>query len=142
MKVLMPSGWWHNAGRTGEQVLTECFADAPESERENVMKLQAYLCGLFLDAGCAPGDVSFFMLAATTLGFPHEGGCYPEGGSGEMGKVLVQRIEQCGGAVFVRAPVAKIIVDDKTGRACGVKMIDELKGAEFYAKHCVVSACG
>merc|ERR1719326_2677891 len=142
MKALLPSGWWQYAGRTGEEVLEECFADAPPSERENVLKAQGYLCGLFLDAGCAPHEVSFFMLAATTLGFPHEGGAYPEGGSGEMAKVLVQRIESCGGSCFVRAPVAKIIVDEKSGRATGVKMIDEIGGAEFYAKRCVVAAVG
>merc|ERR1712232_1281683 len=142
MKSLLPSGWWKYAAATGEEVLEECFADAPASEKENVLKCQGYLCGLFLDAGCAPHDVSFFMLAASTLGFPHEGGCYPENGSGEMGKVLVQRLESCGGSCFVRAPVAKIIVDEKTGRATGVKMMDEVGGDEFYAKHCVVSACG
>lgn len=142
MKVLLPSGWWRYAASTGEEVLEECFADAPASEKENVLKAQGYLCGLFLDAGCPPHEVSFFMLAATTLGFPHEGGAYPEHGTGEMAKVLVQRIESCGGAVFVRAPVAKIIVDEKTGRATGVKMIDEIGGMELHARHCVVSACG
>jgi all-trans-retinol 13,14-reductase len=142
MKLLLPSGWWRYAGRTGEEVLEECFADAPPEERENVRKAQGYLCGLFLDAGCAPHTVSFFMLAATTLGFPHEGGAYPEKGSGEMAKVLVQRIESCGGACFVRAPVAKILVDERTGRATGVKMVDEVGGAEFRARRCVVSACG
>jgi len=142
MKLLLPSEWWRSAGRTGEAVLEECCADAPAEERENVIKMQGYLCGLFLDAGCTPQEVSFFMLAATTLGFPHEGGAYPEGSSGEMGKVLVQRIESCGGSVLVRAPVAKIIVDEKTGRATGVKMIDEVGGTELYARHSVVSACG
>lgn len=42
----------------------------------------------------------------------------------------------------MRAPVAKVIVDEKTGRATGVKMIDEVGGVELHAKHCVVSACG
>merc|ERR1712151_152700 len=60
MRLLLPAGWWKYAGRTGEEVLNECFADAPESERENVLKAQGYLCGLFLDSGCMPQDVSFF----------------------------------------------------------------------------------
>eukprot|EP00929_Paragymnodinium_shiwhaense_P007578 TRINITY_DN111493_c0_g1_i1.p1 TRINITY_DN111493_c0_g1~~TRINITY_DN111493_c0_g1_i1.p1 ORF type:complete len:689 (+),score=119.41 TRINITY_DN111493_c0_g1_i1:162-2228(+) len=142
MKTLLPSAWWTYASRTGEDVFNECFADAPESEKENVLKAQAYLCGLFLDTGCMPQDVSFFMIAATTFGFPHEGGAYPEKGSGEMGRVLTQRIESGGGSVLVRAPVAKIIVDSKSGRATGVKMIEELGGLEIFAKSCVVSAVG
>jgi len=44
--------------------------------------------------------------------------------------------------VVVRAPVATVIVDERTGRAVGVKMIDEVGGAELHAGRCVVSACG
>jgi len=82
------------------------------------------------------------MIAAVALGFPHEGGAYPAKGTGEMAAILVQRLEEAGGACFVRAPVAKIIMDERTGRAKGVKMTTEVGGAEFIAKHCVVSACG
>ncbi|CAE8640849.1 unnamed protein product, partial [Polarella glacialis] len=88
MGTLLPGAWWNYAGRSGEDVLTEIFADAPESEKENVIKIQAYICGLWLDAGCTPDRVSFFMIAAVSLGFPHEGGSYPEGGTGEMAAAL------------------------------------------------------
>jgi len=142
LSVLLPSAWWRYAGRTAEDVFGELFADAPESERENVIKMQAYLCGLFLDSGCAPDTVSFFMIAAVGLGFPHEGGAYPEHGTGEMAAALVQAIEDNGGSVFVRAPVARVLVDERSGRAVGVETTKDAGAATLMAKCCVVSACG
>eukprot|EP00931_Biecheleriopsis_adriatica_P114955 TRINITY_DN9081_c0_g2_i1.p1 TRINITY_DN9081_c0_g2~~TRINITY_DN9081_c0_g2_i1.p1 ORF type:complete len:711 (-),score=127.27 TRINITY_DN9081_c0_g2_i1:101-2197(-) len=141
MASLLPNAWWRNAGRSAEEVLDELFADAPASERENVLKLQAYICGLWLDSGCPPDRVSFFMIAAVGLGFPHEGGAYPEGGTGEMAAALVQSIEARGGACFVRAPVAKVLVDERSGRATGVEMAVEAGGVQLHASR-VVSACG
>lgn len=142
MRSLLPSAWWRYAGRSGEEVLNEIFADAPESERENVLKLQAYLCGLWLDAGCPPHRVSFFMIAAVGLGFPHEGGAYPENGTGEMAAALVQSLEARGGSCFVRAPVSRILIDSKTGKATGVELTADAGGEQLLAKHCVVAACG
>lgn len=141
MKAILPSVWWKYAGRTGEEVLEEIFADAPESEKDNVRLLQGYLCGLWLDAGCTPDRVSFFMIAAVGVGFPHEGGAYPEGGTGEMAKALVECIESHGGSVYVRAPVARVLMDER-GRAVGVETTDQAGGVKLYAKECVVSACG
>jgi len=141
MTSLLPNSWWRNAGRSAEEVLEEICADAPASERENVIKFQGYVCGLWLDAGCPPDRMSFFMMAAVGLGFPHEGGAYPEGGTGEMGATLVQSIETRGGAVFVRAPVAKVITD-KHGKAIGVETSKEAGSVQIMAKNCVVSAAG
>merc|ERR1719356_470789 len=142
LPALLPSAWWRYAGRSAEDVFNELFADAPESERENVIKMQAYLCGLFLDSGCAPDTVSFFMIAAVGLGFPHEGGAYPENGTGEMAATLVQAIEDRGGSVFVRAPVARVLVDERNGRAVGVETTKDAGAVKLMAKYCVVSACG
>lgn len=142
MRSLIPSAWWRYAGRSGEDVLNEIFADAPESERENVLKLQGYLCGLWLDAGCPPHRVSFFMIAAVGLGFPHEGGAYPEHGTGEMAAALVQSLEARGGSCFVRAPVSRILLDDATGKAVGVELTPDAGGGQLLAKSCVVAACG
>eukprot|EP00403_Amphidinium_massartii_P038675 CAMPEP_0178445616 /NCGR_PEP_ID=MMETSP0689_2-20121128/40284_1 /TAXON_ID=160604 /ORGANISM="Amphidinium massartii, Strain CS-259" /LENGTH=687 /DNA_ID=CAMNT_0020070223 /DNA_START=1 /DNA_END=2061 /DNA_ORIENTATION=+ len=151
LTLLLPSAWWRYASRSAEEVFAELFADAPAEERENVIKLQAYLCGLWLDSGCAPHKVSFWMIAATGLGFPHEGGAYPEGGTGEMAAALVQSLEARDGVCFVRAPVTKILVDEG-GRATGVEIAASLpKGSEsmvqaetvrLNARHAVVSACG
>eukprot|EP00928_Gymnodinium_smaydae_P043504 TRINITY_DN29132_c0_g1_i1.p1 TRINITY_DN29132_c0_g1~~TRINITY_DN29132_c0_g1_i1.p1 ORF type:complete len:699 (+),score=92.16 TRINITY_DN29132_c0_g1_i1:149-2245(+) len=141
MNASLPKAWWQYAGRSSEDVLMELFADAPESEKENVIKLCGYICGLWLDSGCPPHRVSFFMIVAVCLGFPHEGGAYPEKGTGEMAAALIQRLESAGGTCFVRAPVAKIVTDEK-GRAIGVKMTTEVGGGSISAKHGVVSACG
>eukprot|EP00565_Helicotheca_tamesis_P004048 CAMPEP_0185733370 /NCGR_PEP_ID=MMETSP1171-20130828/19297_1 /TAXON_ID=374046 /ORGANISM="Helicotheca tamensis, Strain CCMP826" /LENGTH=711 /DNA_ID=CAMNT_0028403089 /DNA_START=109 /DNA_END=2244 /DNA_ORIENTATION=- len=143
LRLVMPQIWWDYASRTAEDVLDELFADAPESQRENVLRLQAYLCGLWVDTGCAPHRVSFFMIAAVSLGFPHEGGAYPAGGPQEMPMALVQRVESAGGSVFVRAPVSQIMRDKVTGKATGVKMSEKYcGGVVIEAKHCVISACG
>jgi len=142
LKALLPSAWWNYAGRSGEEVLEEIFADAPDSERENVRKLQGYFCGLWLDAGCTPDRVSFFMIAAVGLGFPYEGGAYPQGGTGEMGCALTQCIEDHGGSVYVRAPVGRILIDEKNGRAVGVETTGNAGKVQLFAKTCVVSACG
>merc|ERR1740138_1386099 len=107
----MPRAWWQYAGRSAEEVLNDIFKDALDTQREDVLKLQAYLCGLWLDSGCPPDRVSFFMIAAVGLGFPHEGGAYPEGGTGEMAKALIECIESHGGSCYVRAPVERILID-------------------------------
>jgi all-trans-retinol 13,14-reductase len=142
MTSLLPQTWWQYAGKSAEEVLTELFADAPQAEQENVFKLQAYLCGLWIDSGCPPDRVSFFMIAAVGLGFPHEGGAYPEGGTGEMAAALVQSIETRGGACLVRAPVKRVLTEESSGRALGVEMVSDVGGAKLLAKRCVVSACG
>lgn len=141
MKALLPSVWWKYAGRTGEEVLNELFADAPESQKDNVLKLQGYLCGLWLYMGCPPHRVSFFMVAAVTLGFPHEGGAYPAKGTGEMAASLVECIEAHGGSCLVRAPVERILIDEN-GRAVGVETSADAGSVKLYANTCVISAAG
>eukprot|EP00747_Dinoflagellata_sp_TGD_P181803 gnl/TRDRNA2_/TRDRNA2_35764_c0_seq1.p1 gnl/TRDRNA2_/TRDRNA2_35764_c0~~gnl/TRDRNA2_/TRDRNA2_35764_c0_seq1.p1 ORF type:complete len:700 (-),score=120.75 gnl/TRDRNA2_/TRDRNA2_35764_c0_seq1:218-2317(-) len=141
MRNLLPSYWWRYAGRTAEDVLQELFADAPESEKENVLKLQAYLCGLWIDTGCFPDKVSFFMIAAVSLGFIHEGGAYPLGGPTEMAVALIQSLESNGGKCFVRAPVQRIIIDEPTGKATGVELTADNGNQQLRSK-LVVSAAG
>ena len=140
-QLILPSVWWKYASLSAEQVLSELFEDAPETEKGNVNQLIAYLCALWVDTGCPPHRVSFFMIAAVSLGFPHEGGAYPVGGPAAMGASLVERIEAGGGHVFVRAPVKRILVED--GRATGVVMSEKFGGGvRLTATKCVVSACG
>merc|ERR1711998_658324 len=117
-----------------EEVLQELFADAPESEKENVIKLQAYLCGLWIDTGCFPHKVSFFMIAAVSLGFIHEGGAYPEGGPAEMAVALIQSLESNGGKCFVRAPVQRITIDKPTGKATGVELTADNGNIQLRSK--------
>ena len=48
------------------------------------------------------------------------GAYYPRGGSSSIAKCLVAAIERRGGHVLVRAPVAAIDLDARTGAARGV----------------------
>mmetsp|Transcript_7348 Transcript_7348/g.11549 ORF Transcript_7348/g.11549 Transcript_7348/m.11549 type:complete len:451 (+) Transcript_7348:232-1584(+) len=127
-----------------EPLMQEIFQDVPESEQEHVHQLCAYLCGLWVDTGCPPHRVSFFMIAAVSLGFPHEGGAYPCGGPKAIARTLVERIEDASSSasrVYCRAPVQNIILED--GKAAGVKLSEEFcSGVILRARKCVVSACG
>lgn len=105
-------------------------------EDEATVRLRAFLSGLWIDAGCPPHRMSFFMLAATNVGFPHEGGAYPRGGPDAMALALVEAINKRGGRVLVRADVAAIDVRD--GAARGVLLRD---GTRIGAKT-VVAATG
>jgi all-trans-retinol 13,14-reductase len=141
LNTIMPTIWWNYAGRTAEDVFAEIFADAPSDQRDQVQELEAYLCSLWVDTGCPPHRVSFFMIAAVGLGFPQEGGAYPRGGPQAMSMTLVQRIEATDGChVYCRAPVHKILRNSTNdGAAIGVELVG---GTKVMAKECIVSACG
>ncbi len=67
--------------------------------------------------GVLPSDAPWpihAMVAASIWG----GAGYPIGGASEIGFNIVPVIESAGGKVLVRAPVARILIDDE-GRACG-----------------------
>ena len=53
------------------------------------------------------------------------GGAYPVGGSRVLAKAMVPIIESAGGHVFVRAPVTKILLNDRGTRAVGVQVKSE-----------------
>uniref|UniRef100_W5N6B4 Amine oxidase domain-containing protein n=1 Tax=Lepisosteus oculatus TaxID=7918 RepID=W5N6B4_LEPOC len=69
-------------------------------------------------AGVPPKDSSFLM---NTLLLHHykRGAYYPRGGASEIAFHIIPVIQKAGGAVLVRAPVQRILVDQK-GSACGV----------------------
>lgn len=71
-------------------------------------------------------------------GWQKLGVSYPRGGPQNTALAMVEAIEQRGGAVFVRAPVASILTDAATGEAVGVVMAT---GQQVRAKR-VVSALG
>lgn len=124
--------WQRWASRTAEDALRELFP----GEDLQTRRLRGYLSGLWIDAGCPPSRMSFFMLAATTVGFPHEGGAYPTGGSDAMALALAAAIEARGGRVLVRAEVASVVVEGE--RVRGVLMAD---GSRIAAST-VISAAG
>ena len=61
------------------------------------------------------------------------GGYYPRGGAASIPRAFIKALRKAGGAIRVRAPVSKILVEG--GRAIGVRLAD---GTEIRA-HAVVS---
>lgn len=130
--------WRQWAGKTASAALDELL---PGDDTETNL-LKAYFCGLWIDGGSPPDRMSFFMLAATSIGFPHVGGAYPDGGPDAMARALVDAIEARGGRVYTRAEVASIdtAAEGKRGgeRVTGVTMVD----GSTLSSPVVVSACG
>lgn len=92
--------------------------------------------------------MSFFLSVAVTLGFPHEGGVYPEGGPQAVARTLVERIEDDDAVsknrhspsrVYTRAPVKKILLNGDETKVTGVKLAN---GKDVMCHMGVVSACG
>lgn len=84
-------------------------------------RLRAVLSYNFGDYGTIPGDASFSMHAALQAHFL-KGVSYPVGGSSEIAYHIIPTITASGGNVFVRAPVAGILMDESGKTAIGVKM--------------------
>ncbi|XP_078522858.1 all-trans-retinol 13,14-reductase-like [Lissotriton helveticus] len=83
-------------------------------------ELRTVLSYLYLDYGVLPRNASFSMHALVVEDFLN-GAWYPSGGASEIAFHLIPVIEKAGGAVFARAPVKRILVDE-AGRACGVNV--------------------
>ncbi|CAK0892461.1 unnamed protein product [Prorocentrum cordatum] len=100
--------------------------------------LRATLSAEFGDHGMVPEEAPFCLQAGVLAHYMSEGGFYPLGGSDAFAQVLVDAIFKNGGRVFVRAPVAKIVVEG--GRAVGVDMAGG-KGV-IRAARSVISSAG
>ncbi|KAK1160309.1 all-trans-retinol 13,14-reductase [Acipenser oxyrinchus oxyrinchus] len=72
----------------------------------------------YLFYGVAPKDSSF-VINALQLHHYKRGAWYPRGGASEIAFNIIPVIQKAGGAVLVRAPVKRILVN-KDGSACGV----------------------
>ncbi|CAM9258396.1 unnamed protein product [Ectocarpus fasciculatus] len=84
-------------------------------------RLRAVLSYNFGDYGTIPGDAAFSMHAALQAHFL-KGVSYPVGGSSEIAFHIIPSITAAGGDVFVRAPVAGIVLDQSGTKASGVRM--------------------
>lgn len=126
--------WRLWAAETGAAGLRKCFPGEDEASR----RLRSYMIGLWLDTGAPPSRGSFFMQTAVLGGWQKLGEAYPVGGPQKTALAMVEAIEAKGGAVFVRCPVSKILLDETTGAACGVVLSN---GDEIRARR-VVSAAG
>lgn len=95
-------------------------ADAIKSVTSNTT-LQSVLAYNFGDYGTTPKDSPFSMHAVLQNHFL-KGVSFPVGGSSEIAFNIVPTILKAGGAVFVRAEVAEIVLDAAGQTAVGVRM--------------------
>mmetsp|Transcript_42205 Transcript_42205/g.99039 ORF Transcript_42205/g.99039 Transcript_42205/m.99039 type:complete len:588 (+) Transcript_42205:114-1877(+) len=130
-KLPGPARWMiaRHVHRTTNEVLAACQIRDPT--------LRALLTCEFGDYGILPDEGAFCMQAVILFHYIWEGGYYPEGGSDAFAEALVPGITQAGGAVLVRAPVSRILVEGNV--ATGVEV--EKKGV-VRAKRSIISAAG
>jgi all-trans-retinol 13,14-reductase len=100
--------------------------------------LRAVLAYNFGDYGTIPRDSPFSMHAVLQNHFL-KGVSFPVGGSSEIAFNIVPTILRAGGAVFVRAEVDQIVLDDAGKKAVGVKM---KRDGRVIRAPVVVSAAG
>ena len=110
--------------------------------------LRGYLSYLWGDYGLRPARASWVAHAMVANHY-FDGASYPVGGPAVLGRRALATLRAHGGAAFVRARVAQILVDSAggptaaakvagTARCVGVRLVS---GRELRAK-CVVSAVG
>ncbi|XP_056117566.1 all-trans-retinol 13,14-reductase [Rhinichthys klamathensis goyatoka] len=101
--------------------------------------LRAVLCYIFGTYGKMPKEASFSMHSLLVCHFMN-GAWYPKGGASEIAYHMIPIIEKAGGAVLVRAPVNRILLNDAK-EAIGVSV---LKGQEEVHIHApmVISDAG
>lgn len=85
--------------------------------------LQAVLAAGFPDYGTEPCRAPFLFQPAVTNSYVN-GAYYPRGGPSIIPEKVIKAITGEGGRVFVSAEVERIVVDEETGWAKGVKMVD------------------
>uniref|UniRef100_A0A7S2VKF8 Amine oxidase domain-containing protein n=1 Tax=Zooxanthella nutricula TaxID=1333877 RepID=A0A7S2VKF8_9DINO len=116
--------------RTLAEALTDCGVKDPV--------LRDIFSAEFGDHGMVPEKAPFFLHAGILAHYMPEGGFSPVRGSDSFALALVPTVLDAGGAVFVRAPVAKVV--EENGRVVGVEMAGG-KGV-VRAKRSVISAAG
>ena len=96
--------------------------------------LRAVLAGQSGDHGLPPSRVSAPVHAAVVAHY-FDGGFYPKGGAAALPRALIRALRKAGGAIHVRTPVDKILVENR--RAIGVRLGD---GTEVRARHVISNA--
>jgi all-trans-retinol 13,14-reductase len=105
------------------------------SELTDNQDLIATICGQWGDMGLPPKQSAFMAHAMIARHYLY-GGYYPVGGSWQIAKNIIPKIQKAGGEVFTYARVEKILVED--GEVTGVEMAD----GHRIDCDCVVSAAG
>lgn len=121
------------AGRA-QRFLEQNAADAIASFTDDP-RLRTVLTAQWGYYGVPPSRAGFAVQALVTRHFLH-GGYYPEGGSGEIARQLLQTVADNGGWTRILADVDEILIE--RGRAVGVRLQD---GEEIRARR-VISAVG
>ncbi|XP_078126254.1 all-trans-retinol 13,14-reductase-like [Sander vitreus] len=98
------------------------------TQNKDLQALSAYLF-----YGVPPKESSF-LINALLLHHYKRGAYYPRGGASEFAFHIIPVIQQAGGAVLVRAPVQRILLNQQ-GKAYGVTV---LKGHEEFEVHAPV----
>ncbi|XP_078079080.1 all-trans-retinol 13,14-reductase-like [Mustelus asterias] len=115
-KFLINTGlihWISTIFKLASRSLTEVINEITENR-----DLRAVFSYMF--TGVAPKDTSFVMNALLVHHYKR-GAWYPKGGASEIAFHIVPVIQRAGGAVLVRAPVQRILVN-KNGEAFGVSV--------------------
>eukprot|EP00928_Gymnodinium_smaydae_P000355 TRINITY_DN10139_c0_g1_i1.p1 TRINITY_DN10139_c0_g1~~TRINITY_DN10139_c0_g1_i1.p1 ORF type:complete len:655 (-),score=54.89 TRINITY_DN10139_c0_g1_i1:207-2111(-) len=134
MLLSVPGPCWWVAARYIRRSLSTALTD---NGIKNEM-LRATISAEFGDHGMVPEKAPYFLHAAILTHYMPEGGFSPVGGSDAFARALVPCIFDAGGAVFVRAPVARIV--EENGRVTGVELSGN-KGM-VRAKRSVISSAG
>lgn len=77
-----------------------------------------------------PPKESSFLVNALLLQHYKRGAYYPRGGASEFAFHIIPVVQQAGGAVLVRAPVQRILLNQQ-GKACG--KWDVGRGGDFIS---------
>ncbi|MBN3296500.1 RETST reductase, partial [Amia calva] len=117
--------------------LSPFFKMAPRSVTEVVNKLtsnedlRAVFSYIFGTYGNIPKEASFSMHSLLVCHYL-EGAWYPKGGASEIAYHMIPIIEEAGGAVLVRAPVQRILINDAK-QAYGVSVMKDKEEINVYA---------
>ncbi|XP_046722633.1 all-trans-retinol 13,14-reductase-like [Silurus meridionalis] len=114
------------------------LAEVVNSLTEN-KDLRAVLCYMFATYGNPPKDASFSLHSLLVCHFLN-GAWYPKGGASQIAYNMIPIIEKAGGAVLVRAPVNRILLNS-ANEAIGVSV---MKGQDEVHVHApiVISDAG
>lgn len=99
-------------GITLKEVLDQFFSD---------QKLKNILSGIYGDYGLPPSQASFVAHAMVAHHYK-DGGSYPVGGSENIAKTIIDKLDRYKTDVFVRAKVKRILVKNES--AYGVELFD------------------
>ncbi|KAG7459743.1 hypothetical protein MATL_G00213950 [Megalops atlanticus] len=130
-KFLACSGlanWLSPFFKMASRSLTEVVNEL--TDNKDLRAVFSYIFGTY---GNIPKDASFSMHSLLVCHYLN-GAWYPKGGASEIAYHMIPIIEKAGGAVFVRAPVNRILFNEAK-EACGVSV---LKGQEEVHIHAPV----